>query len=113
MLFKRRRRQSSASRGPRRIARYWNRKATYTGMTWSTAEKRCEGIHHHARWSRRDVDDAKAKDRLPGSARILALPTGAAAVNIHVIFLDYEVDRLDRLRMRATHGATQEMLSWA
>jgi hypothetical protein len=45
---------------------------------------------------------------------ILACPSAPQLANIHVTLLDcHDVVRLDRLRMRARHGATQEMLSWA
>jgi len=44
---------------------------------------------------------------------ILACPS-APRIEIRVALLDcQDVVRLDRLRMRGTHGATQEMLSWA
>ena len=44
---------------------------------------------------------------------ILACPS-APQMDIRVALLDcHDVVRLDRLRMRGTHGATQEMLSWA
>jgi hypothetical protein len=44
---------------------------------------------------------------------ILASPS-APRVAIRVALLDcHDVVRLDRLRVRGTHGATQEMLSWA
>jgi hypothetical protein len=44
---------------------------------------------------------------------ILACPS-APQIEIRVALLDcQDVVRLDRLRMRGTHGATQEMLSWA
>jgi hypothetical protein len=44
---------------------------------------------------------------------ILACPS-APQIEIRVVLLDcHDVVRLDRLRVRDTHGATQEMLSWA
>jgi hypothetical protein len=44
---------------------------------------------------------------------ILACPS-APQVDSRFALLDcHDVVRLDRLRMRGTHGATQEMLSWA
>ena len=45
---------------------------------------------------------------------ILACPSAPDIGEIHVALLDcHDVVRLDRLRKRGTHGATQEMLSWA
>ncbi|WP_143271728.1 hypothetical protein [Bradyrhizobium mercantei] len=45
---------------------------------------------------------------------ILACPSAPLLGEIHVALLDcHDVVRLDRLRKRGTHGATQDMLSWA
>jgi hypothetical protein len=45
---------------------------------------------------------------------ILACPLAPAIDEISVALLDcHDVARLDRLRKRGTHGATQDMLSWA
>jgi hypothetical protein len=45
---------------------------------------------------------------------ILACPSAPSVGKIHVALLDcHDVVRLDRLRKRGTHGATQDMLSWA
>jgi hypothetical protein len=45
---------------------------------------------------------------------ILACPSAPHIDEIHVALLDcHDVVRLDRLRKRGTHGATQDMLSWA
>ena len=45
---------------------------------------------------------------------ILACPSAPHIGEIHVALLDcHDVVRLDRLRKRGTHGATQDMLSWA
>jgi hypothetical protein len=44
---------------------------------------------------------------------ILACPS-APQIELRVALLDcHDVVRLDRLRIRGTHGITQEMLSWA
>jgi hypothetical protein len=45
---------------------------------------------------------------------ILACPSAPDIDEINVALLDcHDVVRLDRLRNRGTHGATQDMLSWA
>jgi hypothetical protein len=45
---------------------------------------------------------------------ILACPSVHLIEEIHVALLDcHDVVRLDRLSKRGTHGATQDMLSWA
>ena len=45
---------------------------------------------------------------------ILACPSGPYIDKLCVALLDcHDVVRLDRLRKRGTHGATQDMLSWA
>lgn len=45
---------------------------------------------------------------------VLACPSAACVDKIHVALLDcHDVVRLDRLWRRDTHGATQDMLSWA
>src|SRR5262245_21606468 len=45
---------------------------------------------------------------------ILACPSAPQVDKIHVALLDCDdVIRLDRLRQRGTHGATQDTLSWA
>src|SRR5262245_5214934 len=119
MLFKRRRRQSSASRGE-----------TYRALLESQSDLQRHDLEYGRKTLRSDSPSRKMvaprrgrrqgrasiafEDRSPGSARILACPSATQLVNIHVIFRDcHDVDRLDCLRMRATHGATQEMLSWA
>jgi hypothetical protein len=45
---------------------------------------------------------------------ILACPSAPDLDGIHVALLDcYDVQRIERLRQRGTHGASQDMLSWA
>jgi len=45
---------------------------------------------------------------------VLACPSAPCVDKIHVALLDcHDVVRLDRLWKRGTHGATQDMLSWA
>src|SRR5713101_2643512 len=45
---------------------------------------------------------------------VLACPSAPEVKSIHVALLDcHDWTRIDRLRKRGTHGATQDMLNWA